>query len=525
MKFQLLSTLLVTVLAKDLYYECKPESIVTPTTTEQVQQVIVGAIATGKKVKAYAAGHSRNKVLCTKGITMITTSLNQLISIDRIKNTVTVGAGMTLKTLNDLLQLEGRMMVGVPDYGGITVGGSIGTGGHGSSLKYPSATHDYMVAAKLVDGTGQIINITEDHPDFPAFRVNLGALGILTEITLNTLPLQKLYAKNIELDFNDATLNMVDIVKQYDFANVFYFPYNKKAIIATFTGVDPTTPGNGYKTAWDSPSLPIPASVTQWVTQKAVDTLNKLANQDQICALENLRYNQFKNPDTSEQVGYFGPMFMGRLSETSGPVVSLESSFPISVLSDALIDIGKILEKTKACFPLFGVYTRFGLPSKTLIGSNHKEAVAHLEVHILRPEGIPYLGFSAIDEIRQLLTVKYGGEPHFGKNWASDFTQLSTRLGDRGLQFIKTVQKYDPNGLFDNEFMKNFVPNAPRLTTPKCGLTQDCICERNLECPNQYVCDSGRFFTQAKVCRKGSGAGCQKDDECNSNRCFLLKCR
>ncbi|KAJ3309795.1 hypothetical protein HDV04_005644 [Boothiomyces sp. JEL0838] len=509
--------------ADGLFYQCNPSSIFAPNTTEQVQAVIQQAIANGTTVKAYAAGHSRNNVMCTDGVTLLTTNLNQLISVDKEKQTVTVGGGMKLLDFSNAILEYGFIMPGVPDYGGITVAGAIGTGAHGSSLKHQSSTHDYLVAAKIVTGTGDIVDIDETDPDFPAVRVNLGALGILTEVTMKVLPVQKIKTQNIEIDFNNATLNLPEIIAQYDFAGCYYFPYNKRAVLTTLNFVDASTPGNGHKTSWDMP--PVPLAVQAWAIPKVLDTVNGLLSEDEVCPLANLRANQLKSGETSEAVGNFGPMYMGNLFHDVANVVNVELNIPISKLADAYQDIIKIVNDVKTCFPIYGIYTRFATPGNTFMGPNAiSEPIAHLEIHILNSFNIPYLGFAAIAEIRQLLNEKYNAEPHYGKNWGSDFTQLNTKLGNRADLFAKAVQRFDPNGLFTNKFLQNLQSNAARLDTKQCAFTQDCYCEIDSDCSAGYSCVQGHIFTPARVCRKSFGTFCERGDECASNRCVLYHC-
>ena len=93
----------------------------------------------------------------------------------------------------------------------------------------------------------------------------------------------------------------------------------------------------------------------------------------------------------------------------------VEIAIPLHQISAALKDIKAITSATKICFPVFGLYVRFGLQSDTVLGPSSESDVAYVEIHILRTRNnTPHLGFAAVDEIRQLLLVKYNGKPHYG---------------------------------------------------------------------------------------------------------------
>ena len=166
-------------------------------------------------------------------------------------------------------------------------------------------------------------------------------------------------------------------------------------------------------------------------------------------------------------------------------VDDVEIAIPLEQLPAAMKDIKQITDATKVCFPVFGIYVRFGLASKnTLLGPARNGDVAYVELHVLRTRnGSPHLGFAAIDEIRQLLLLKYNGmllivlisksfnisynisplfqshtgQAHYGKNFAVDFIG-SARLASNSVresQFTQITARYDPKGLFQNDFLQS----------------------------------------------------------------------
>ncbi len=60
--------------------------------------------------------------------------------------------------------------------GNITLGGAIGTGSHGSTIRYNASISSQVVGLTIVDGKGRVRTIT-DSKDLRAFRLNLGLLG------------------------------------------------------------------------------------------------------------------------------------------------------------------------------------------------------------------------------------------------------------------------------------------------------------------------------------------------------------
>lgn len=302
---------------------CNPSAIHTPNTTIQVQKIVTDALdrAGGARVsiRAFGAGHSTNRILCSDddGITIITTRLSAIVAIDLVKREVTIGAGALLGPFLESMVSHGLMMVGVPDYGGISIAGALATSAHGSSLKYKSSVQDYVVGVKLVTGTGKIVTLVESDEDFKAVRGNLGVLGVITEVTMRMQPLKKVAAKNTVIDFKSVPDSIVGLISQHDFAGLYYFVENEVAILHAYDFVDVETKGDGYRTSWDAPVF---GSVISGVAYAAIDLLQRAFSETEVCWLAGIRAWGLKTAEVSQSVGYFGNMYMGKICTGSSCV-------------------------------------------------------------------------------------------------------------------------------------------------------------------------------------------------------------
>jgi hypothetical protein len=513
------------LLNAEKFIVCHPSQITNPTTTAEVQSIIKGAYQKGVSVKAYGAGHSTNYILCPTdgGIALKMEGMNSIVSHDTKLMQVTVQGGAALVDFfNEMIPL-GMTILGMVDYGAITVAGAIATGAHSSSLKHQSGVADSIIAVKFVNGLGDLVTLTKSNTDFLAIHTNLGALGVLVEVTFQAIPIQKVRGEQINLSDRLNTLadDIVGLVKQHDYANLYWFTENNNAILHTYNFVDVNTPGNGIRGTWD----PAISSVIPLVYYKAIDILNDQLSENEMCLLAKTRALTLINPETNEDVGHLGRMYMGSICEGNKclfpQVDDVEIAIPIANLPAAMKDIKAITTAIKVCFPVFGVYIRFGKQSDTLLGPTRNGDVAYVELHILRSRnGTPHLGFAAVDEIRQLLLIKYKGQPHYGKNFAVDF------IGKANPKFTAIAQKYDPKGLFQNNFLKSLSTTTASTANAKyCALERKCFCSSDAHCPDNWNCVNGSVFTEAKVCRKGRNFGCIRDDECASGKCgFFNRC-
>lgn len=171
------------------YPWCTPsDHIRYPKTVQDVVNIVNEAIDRGVTVKAFGARHSQTDVICTEGIPIDNQRLRYFhINDDGV--TATFGAGVNLRDATEFLRQHGRGLRTTPAFGNITLGGALGTGSHGSSIKYNASISSQVVGLTVVDGLGRVRKIY-DSENLKAFRLNLGLLGKFLYILVRCLTLK-----------------------------------------------------------------------------------------------------------------------------------------------------------------------------------------------------------------------------------------------------------------------------------------------------------------------------------------------
>ncbi|WP_104083204.1 D-arabinono-1,4-lactone oxidase [Cryobacterium sp. Y11] len=158
--------------------------IVHPSNVEQVQLLVAGA--TG--VRALGSRHSFNAIADSAGTLVALDGLDDNIVIDSAALTVAVSAGTTYGTLAVELQRRGFALHNLASLPHISVAGAIATGTHGSGDRNGSLA-TAVSALEIVTGSGELLRVDRDStPDFAGMVVALGALGIVTRVTLDIEP-------------------------------------------------------------------------------------------------------------------------------------------------------------------------------------------------------------------------------------------------------------------------------------------------------------------------------------------------
>ncbi len=146
-------------------------------------------VASSGRLRALGSGHSFNRLADTPGDLVSLAGMPRLVDIDTARASVTVSAGLRYGELARVLHNAGRALRNLASLTHISVAGSCATGTHGSgdANRCLSAA---VSALEMITADGDIVTASRDSdPDrFPGMVVALGALGVITRLTLDTVP-------------------------------------------------------------------------------------------------------------------------------------------------------------------------------------------------------------------------------------------------------------------------------------------------------------------------------------------------
>lgn len=156
-----------------------------PGSVEELQETVASA----HRVRALGSGHSFNRVADTSGDLVRLDGLPAFVEVDEESSTVTVGAGMRYGEVAGLLHKSGHALANLASLPHISVAGCCATATHGSgdSEKCLAAA---VTALEVVgaDGELSLLSASGEPERFPGAVVALGALGIVTRLTLRVEP-------------------------------------------------------------------------------------------------------------------------------------------------------------------------------------------------------------------------------------------------------------------------------------------------------------------------------------------------
>ncbi|RBM16153.1 FAD-binding protein [Streptomyces sp. PT12] len=163
----------------------RAERLHQPASLDELRRVVAGA----RRVRTLGSGHSFNRIADTEGDLVRVDGLPRRVDIAPDGARVTVSAGLRYAEVASALHAAGHALPNLASLPHISVAGSVATGTHGSG-NARRALSSAVSAVELVGPDGDLLTLTRDaDPDrFPGAVVNLGALGVVTALTLDIEP-------------------------------------------------------------------------------------------------------------------------------------------------------------------------------------------------------------------------------------------------------------------------------------------------------------------------------------------------
>ena len=412
--------------------KANPVSIDAPRSVGELAALVASASGQGQKVKAVGSGHSFTSAAATNGRMIRLENLSGILHIDHASCQVTVGAGTRLSDLNMLLHAEGLALANLGDIAYQTVAGAISTSTHGTG-KALTGLAGQVVAMKLVNGQGEIIECSKSlNPHiFDVARVSVGALGIITEYTLQAVPSFRLRALEQPMRLDDVLENAHDLASAHDHFEFFWIPHTKWALTK-----------RNNRTEDELQPLP---RVKGWIEKTFMENYAFGA----LCRVGRARPSLIPRLATalpsSGSREYVDQSFKIFASPRIVRFYEMEHALPVEALVPALREIRAMVDR-KGYLLNFPVEVRFtkgdDVPLSTAFGRDS----AYIAVHVYKGmECEPF--FRDVEDILRA----YEARPHWGKMHYRDAEELS-KLYPRWDEFIALRNQLDPQRTFSNVY-------------------------------------------------------------------------
>ena len=163
-------------------YTYRARAIHAPSTLEQLREIVARA----GQIRALGSRHSFTDIGDSAEL-VSTDALPIELVVDREARTVTCGAALRYGELAVALERDGLALANLASLPHIAVGGAVSTATHGSGNENGNLATDVM-GLEFATSDGRLHTLVSGDPGFDGAVVGLGALGVLTRITLAVEP-------------------------------------------------------------------------------------------------------------------------------------------------------------------------------------------------------------------------------------------------------------------------------------------------------------------------------------------------
>jgi alditol oxidase len=385
---------------------------------------LAALVAGSARVRVLGSGHSFNRIADPgpDGVLLSTAGLPRLIDVDTAARTVRVSGGVRYAELARTVHAHGLALHNMASLPHISVAGSVATGTHGSGVDNgPLASAVREVEMVLADGRAGTMG--RDDPRFDGVVTSLGALGVVTALTLDLEPAYEVEQRV----YTELPLEGLD------FDAVAAAGYS----VSLFT--DWRKPG--FRQVWVKRRTDRPAVDFPWAAPEAGPLHPVPGMPAQNC---------------TEQLGVPGPWherlphFRAEFTPSSGEEIQSEYLLPRSAALDALHAIDGIRETVAGVLQTCEVRT-VAADTQWLSPAHGRDSVA------LHFTWVPD-ETAVLPVVRRLEEVldPFDPRPHWGKVFEIPSAVLRGRYG-RLYDFRALVRRVDPSGTFANAFVRDLL--------------------------------------------------------------------
>jgi FAD-linked oxidoreductase len=412
---------------------CRPAQIARPSNREELAEVVGAAAAAGESVRVAGSGHSFTEAALTEGMLIQVEALSGILDADPASGLVRVGGGTVLAGLNEELARLGLAMENLGDIDRQTIAGAISTGTHGTGARFRNISAQVEgMELVLADGSVRHLGPSTDAELLRAARVGVGALGVVSAVTLRCVPAFDLLRVDSPHPREEVLDSFQERAEEHEHFELFSFPYSDLALVLERNRLEGAPRPRGRSAAYLNDVV-----LENWALEALAATGKAIPRL--IPALSRLAGRLASGSRTSARSDrVFANERRVRFTE-------MEHALPREHGPEAA---RRVVEWVRANrYPVFfPIEMRVSAGDDALLSPAHERDTAYIAVHQYRGmEWRPY--FEAVEQIMD----SYGGRPHWGKRHFQTAATLAPRY-PAWEQFQRARDALDPGRVFANEY-------------------------------------------------------------------------
>lgn len=414
---------------------CQPADILHPRSEEEIIAILQRARKEGRRVRMVGSGHSFTPLAETSDYLVTLQNMQGVLHVDKARKQARLWAGTTINALGKLLHAEGLGQINLGDIDKQSIAGATSTGTHGTGVLFGGISTQ-IVALRLITASGEVLECSQEDANtdlFNAARVALGALGIVTQVTLQLQDSYKLDYRTDKASLEDTLQNLERYKAENRNFEFYWFPYTDTVQLKFSNETDAPVKDSGLK-----------KFINQSVLENGVFGL--------ICRFGRSFQGNYRRINRllagfigkEQRINYSHLIYA---SPRNVRFKEMEYNVPAEHFPALVRAIREKMEKEqyRVFFPLECRWTR---ADDIWLSPSHGRDSAYIAFHVY--EGTEHEAYFGDMEA---LCMQYDGRPHWGKMHTRTAANLATTY-PRWADFLALREQLDPDRLLTNPYLE-----------------------------------------------------------------------
>ena len=417
-------------------YRYLPRSVARPTTEAE----LVHLVRSARHLRVFGSGHSFNDGVVSEEVLVSLDDFSGLVARHPEKGQITVRAGTRIRDVVELLAAEGLAFEGLPSHDAQSIGGILSTDVHGTGRSWGFVS-DSVVALTLVDGTGAVHRCGPTDELFRAAVGGVGAVGIITEVTVQGVPRFNVEQRTQLKDVAHVRAQLDQLLADHDHLSLYLYPFSDTCQVNT----------------WDRTARPqsrcgdvrefLAISADAWLAA----TLGNLLAYGRLLPLSPLFSRLGSRLRRGTRLVLDSPRAFNR------SIYHLHQELEFTVAFEDTWDVcDRFLRLYEELYPSGLPYTLIEVRftpeghDRTLLGAGRDRRSTWVDLISNDSDGYELYYAAAVRLLREL-----GARPHLGKYCDGVTAELLERAhGDSYRRFLDLVAEHDPDATLGNAFTR-----------------------------------------------------------------------
>jgi FAD/FMN-containing dehydrogenase len=202
----------------------------------RTEQEIVDLVRTSARVRVLGSGHSFNGGIRSAGTLVSLDRYTGILHEDTAAKELTVRAGTRVRDVNKLLLERGWAFPALPSHNAQSIGGILATDVHGTGRTFGWIS-EFVPRIKVIDGRGNVHLCTPDDDLYHAAVGGIGAVGIITEVTVRARERFNVEQRTVMDDLDSVASRLNQLLADNEHLSLYLFPFTRRCQVNTWNEI------------------------------------------------------------------------------------------------------------------------------------------------------------------------------------------------------------------------------------------------------------------------------------------------